>query len=180
MHSKKLAAGAAFPTILATGPDGRQIDIAQPKEGTDWKLVVVYRGLHCPLCTQYLNRLEEFVATLAANRIDVIAVSADSKAQMDSHLEKLKISFPTACGLSVEQMQKLGLYISTPRSAKETDHLFPEPGLFVINEQGRVQVVELSNSPFARAELESLVSGLSWIRDPANNYPIRGTYLGSE
>lgn len=176
MHSIKLAAGAAFPSILATGPDGNEIDIAQAKEGTDWKLVVVYRGWHCPLCTKYLNRLEGFVATLAANGIDVIAVSADSKAQMESHLEQLEISFPTACGLSVEQMQTLGLYISIPRSAKETDHLFPEPGIFVINDQGRVQVVELSNSPFVRPELDSLVSGLSWIRDPANNYPIRGTY----
>lgn len=42
--------------------------------------------------------------------------------------------------------------------------------------QSRVQVVDISNNPFVRPELEALVSGLAWIRDPSNNYPIRGTY----
>ena len=39
------------------------------------------------------------------------------------------------------------------------------------------QVVDLSNNPFARPDLEVFVSGLEWIRAPENNYPIRGTYL---
>ena len=79
-------------------------------------------------------------------------------------------------GLTLEQMQELGLYISYPRSEKETDHLFPEPGLFVINEKGQVQVVVISNNPFVRPEIDALVGGLEWIRNPDNNYPIRGTY----
>lgn len=176
MQSKKIAAGAAFPQILLTDLSGSQVDIAKPKEGTDWKLVVVYRGQHCPVCTKYLNQLEGLVQALADIKVDVIAVSADSKAQLEGHLQKLAISFPIAYGLSIEQMQQLGLYISIPRSPEETDHPFPEPGLFVLNDQGQVQVVDISNNPFVRPELEALVSGLSWIRDPENNYPIRGTY----
>jgi len=74
-------------------------------------------------------------------------------------------------------MKTLGVYISHPRSEKETDHPFAEPGLFVVNTEDTIQVVDLSNNPFARPELEALVSGLRWIRDPKNNYPIRGTYL---
>lgn len=73
-------------------------------------------------------------------------------------------------------MQELGLYISVPRSEKETDHPFAEPGLFVVNDKNEVQVVDISNASFARPELETLVSGLRFIRDPENNYPIRGTY----
>ena len=57
-----------------------------------------------------------------------------------------------------------------------TDHNFAEPGLFVINSDGRLQVVDLSNNPFARPDLEVFVSGLEWIRKPENNYPIRGTF----
>lgn len=176
MQAKKIAAGAVFPKILVTDLSGNQIDLAAPRAATEWKLVVVYRGQHCPLCTKYLNRLEGFIAALADIKVAVIAVSADSKAQLEGHLQKLNISFPIACGLSIEQMQQLGLYISTPRSASETDHPFPEPGTFVINDQGQVQVVDISNNPFARPELEALVSGLSWMRNPQNNYPIRGTY----
>jgi hypothetical protein len=73
-------------------------------------------------------------------------------------------------------MQTLGLYISNPRSDQETDHPFAEPGLFVINSDGDVQVVDLSNNPFVRPDLLTLVNGLKWIRNPDNNYPIRGTY----
>ncbi len=70
----------------------------------------------------------------------------------------------------------MGLYISIPRSEKETDHPFPEPGVFVINEKGQVQIADISNNPFVRPELEALVSGIAWIKNPENNYPIRGTY----
>ena len=110
--------------------------------------------------------------------IDIAAVSGDSKAQLDAHREKLDVNFPLFHGLSVEQMQKLGLYVSVPRSEMETDHNFAEPGLFVINADGDLQVVDLSNNPFVRPDLESLVSGLEWIRNPENNYPIRGTFSG--
>ena len=73
-------------------------------------------------------------------------------------------------------MKELGLYISHPRSAEEHDRPFAEPGLFVVNSEGLIQVVNISNAPFARPDLSSLVMGLTFIRDPENNYPIRGTY----
>ena len=72
-------------------------------------------------------------------------------------------------------MKELELYISVPRSEQETDHNFAETGLFVINEEDTVQVVDIANNPFVRPDLEALVNGLSWIRNPENNYPIRGT-----
>jgi hypothetical protein len=61
--------------------------------------------------------------------------------------------FPVAYGLSPDQMRTLGLYISEPRSAQETDRPFAEPGLFVVNPEGKVQIVEISNAPFARPDL---------------------------
>ncbi len=172
----KIEAGSLFPKIMAKGLDENEIDIGKPCENTDWKIVVVYRGRHCPLCTKYLNQLEGCRRNLLDLRIDLAAVSADNKSQLETHMEKLHISYPIYYGLTIEQMQELGLYISVPRSEKETDHPFAEPGLFVINEKNEVQVVDISNGSFARPELEALVSGLRFIRDPENNYPIRGTY----
>ena len=103
-------------------------------------------------------------------------MSGDSREQLEQHLEQLDVNFPLFYGLTLEQMQDLGLYVSIPRSAKETDHNFAEPGLFVINSDGQLQVVDLSNNPFARPDLDVFVSGLEWIRSPDNNYPIRGTF----
>ena len=176
MYSNKMRAGAAFPPLPVRNLDGETVDISKPTGDADWKMVVVYRGVHCPLCTRYLNALEGHIASLAEIGVDVAAVSADSKEQLEAHVDKLNVSFPLYYGLTLDQMAGLGLYISDPRSEKETDHPFPEPGLFVINAQDNIQVVDISNGPFARPELESLVSGLAFIRDPKNEYPIRGTH----
>ena len=175
-YTRKVEAGAAFPSLVVYGRDGAQHDISKPTGGADWHMVVVYRGRHCPLCTRYLNMLEDHVTELREIGVSLSVVSADSQAQLEQHLEKLEVSFPLYYGLSVDQMKQLGLYISNPRSPNETDHPFAEPGVFVINEHGTVQVVDISNNPFVRPELDKLVSGLKWIRDPKNNYPIRGTF----
>ena len=138
------------------------------------KLVVVYRGKHCPICTKYLNQLETIKSAFFDTGVDIIAISGDSKQQLEEHLEKLTISFPIAYGLTIEQMQTLGLYISDPRSEKETDHPFAEPGVFVINAEGEIQIIDISNAPFVRPELEALANGLSFIQE--NDYPIHGTH----
>lgn len=176
MTTSKLHAGDRFPSIQVQSRDGETITLGQPAKGKYWQMIVVYRGRHCPLCTKYLNQLEEFKQRLFDNKVDLVAVSADSKEQLEDQLEKLDVSFPIYYGLSQEQMQTLGLYISVPRSKQETDHNFAEPGLFVVNEEGKLHVVDLSNNPFVRPELDALASGLEWIRNPDNNYPIRGTF----
>jgi len=174
MKTAKIAAGSTFPSVEVKDLDGGSVDIGKPTDGADWKMVVVYRGRHCPLCTKYLNNLDGFAQSLREAGIDLAAVSGDSQSQLEEQLTKLEVSFPLYYGLTIEQMQELGLYISHPRSEQETDHPFPEPGLFVINSDNQVQVVDISNNPFVRPEPEALVSGLGWIRQ--NTYPIRGTY----
>ena len=176
MHSGKNKAGTVFHSVSAENLAGETMEIGKPAAGADWKMVVVYRGWHCPLCTKYLNNLETHKQGLLDSGVDLIAISADTKSQLAGFMEKLEVSFPICYGLTIAQMQELGLYISTPRSEKETDHPFPEPGVFVINEKGQVQIAEISNNPFVRPELETLASGIAWIKNPENDYPIRGTY----
>ncbi|MCA0892555.1 redoxin family protein [Microbulbifer agarilyticus] len=173
--STKLRAGDTFPSLEAVKLDGSSVTLGKPQGGATWQAVFVYRGKHCPLCTKYLNELETFKQAFQDADVDILAVSADSKEQLEQHLEKVQVSFPVAYGLTEEQMKALGLYISIPRSEQETDHNFSEPGLFVVNEEGNLHVVDISNNPFVRPELGALTRGLAWIRDPDNHYPIRGT-----
>lgn len=77
-------------------------------------------------------------------------------------------------GLSIEQMENLGLYISHLRSPEETDRPFPKPGMFAANADGNVQLIDLSNTPFNRSNLDELIDTVEWIQ--TNNYPIRGMY----
>ena len=175
-YTEKLHPGSAFPEITATLLNGETVTLGKPKNGADWQLIIVYRGRHCPMCTRYLNALEKMKSGLADIKVDIVAVSGDSKAQLQAHLEQLNISFPIAYGLTLDQMKELGLFISDPRSPQETDHPFAEPGLFVVNAEGKIQVVDISNNPFVRPDLMTLVNGLAWIRDPNNHYPIRGMH----
>ena len=176
MNHSAIKAGSLFPSIIVKSLEEKEIDLSKISAQADWRMVVVYRGVHCPLCTKYLNLLETFKERIAANGVEIVAVSADSKQQLEAHLPALQISYPIYYGLTVEQMQTLGLYISHPRSEKETDHLFAEPGVFVINDKGQVQVINISNGPLARPEIGTLAGGLEFIKSPENDYPIRGTY----
>lgn len=58
MATHKFHAGDLFPSIELPTLDGTTINLGTPQNGADWRLVVVYRGKHCPMCTRYLNELE--------------------------------------------------------------------------------------------------------------------------
>jgi peroxiredoxin len=177
MTSSKISAAAVFPALSVKDTDNNEVFLGQRQSNTGWKMVVVYRGKHCPICTKYLNQLEDYKQRLADIDVELVAVSADSAEQLKEHQQKLSVTYPLYHGLNVEQMRGLGLYISEPRSEQETDHPFAEPALFVINSEGRIQIVDIANAPFSRPAPETLVSGLEFIRDPNNDYPIRGTYV---
>jgi peroxiredoxin len=177
MTASKFISGAQFPQMTLQQVGGGSLELGTPQGGHDWRLVVTYRGKHCPLCTKYLKKLEGLKQDFYDLGVDIVAVSGDSEQQAKAHKETMSLSFPVAYGLSIEQMQILGLYISHQRSLNETDHPFAELGIFVVNDQGQVQIIDISNAPFARSDLETLVNGLKFIRNPENNYPIRGTYI---
>jgi len=171
----KLAAGATFPSITAPSLEGSTLTLGTPQGGHDWQMVVVYRGLHCPMCTDYLAELNTLLPEFHALGVDVVAVSADPQEKATQHMAKINPDFPVGCDLSIADMHRLGLYVSEPRSAQETDRPFAEPGIFVVNADGVVQVTDISNAPFVRPALKTLLGGLRFIRNPENNYPIRGT-----
>ncbi len=176
MNHLAVKAGSLFPNTVVKDLNDQEVNLGEISPDADWRMVVVYRGQHCPLCTRYLNKLETLKEQFFSNGVEVVAVSADSKEQLEGHLTNLEISFPIFHGLTIEQMKSLGVYISNPRSETETDHPFAEPGVFVINDKGHVQVIDISNGPFVRPELETLASGLEFIKAPENDYPIRGTF----
>ena len=138
-----------------------------------WQLIVVYRGQHCPLCKQYLSSLNALVDEFATLGIHVAALSSDPAERAETDVTKFNWRFPVAYGLSQQEMRRLGLYISEPRSPKETDRPFAEPGLFVVNPNGELHIIDTSNAPFARPDLKTLLQGLKYVKE--SGYPVRGT-----
>ncbi|MEQ8779998.1 MAG: redoxin domain-containing protein [Roseibium album] len=176
MTNNKPHVGETFPKITVPQLGGGNLELGKPDTGHDWRLVVVYRGKHCPICTRYLKELGEIAPDLAKIGIDVVAVSADPEDRAREQIAEAGVSFPVGFNLDIPQMRELGLYVSNPRSAQETDRPFSEPGLFVVNDEGKLQVTDISNAPFARPALSSVLMGLNFIKNPDNNYPVRGTH----
>lgn len=171
-----LPAGSPFPKTDVAQLGGGTLALGVPRGGHDWQLVVVYRGLHCPICKTYLAKLQELEADFNELGVDVVAVSADPEDKARAFAKEKELTLALGYDLSIAQMKTLGLYVSDPRSAQETDRPFAEPGLFVINAEGAVQIADVSNAPFARPELQSLANGITFVR--ANDYPVRGTHDG--
>nr|WP_254684973.1 redoxin domain-containing protein [Tateyamaria omphalii] len=84
--------------------------------GHNWRLVVVYRGLHCPLCKKYLAQLQEMEADLNPAGANVVAVPSDPEDKAQAMADEKGLSIAMGYGLSVEQMKDLCLYVSDPRS----------------------------------------------------------------
>lgn len=166
----KLAAGSALPAVPFATLSGDTIDVAAMP---GWRLLVVYRGKHCPLCKKYLATLNAMQGDLKAAGITAVAVSADPKEKAAADVAEFGWTFPVGYGLSVAQMHTLGLYVSEPRSPQETDRPFAEPGLFAVNPAGKIQIIDISNAPFARPDLAMILNGIKFAVE--KGYPIRGT-----
>ncbi len=174
MTTQKLSSGSRFPEITVPLVGGGEVTLGKPEKKDNWQLVFLYRGFHCPVCKQYLTRLESLKEQFLRTKAEVIAVSGDSETKASKMVESAGLTFPVAFDLSIPQMKDLGLYISHPRSPEETDQPFSEPGMLAVNPDGKVQLIDISNTPFNRADLGELVETIEWIQE--NDYPIRGTY----
>ena len=170
MTSPKIQPGSEMPKLSLPAVGGGEVDFV----GTEgWQVVIVYRGKHCPICRSYLKTLNGLLDQFGAANTAVLAVSADSKEKAETEKHEEGWQFPVGYNLSPQQMRDLGLYVSEPRSPEETDRPFAEPGLFIINPQGKIHVVDVSNAPFSRPELGGVLKGLKFIQE--KKYPIRGT-----
>lgn len=161
--------GKPTPPLSLPSPDGGTVQLGGKGR---WQVAVVYRGAHCPLCRKYLATLDSLLEDFREAGAEVIAISGDPRERAGKEAAEEGWRFPVACELSKDQMRQLGLHVSEPRSPQETDRPFPEPGLFVTNPDGLLQIVDSSNAPFARPDLQGVLNGLKFIQD--KDYPIRG------
>lgn len=176
MTTQKLHPGTLFQELSVYDQDDRLVDISKPTGGAEWQLIVVYRHRNCPKCTDYLNKLAGYRQRLLDIGVDIAAVSTDSKEQLQEHLTQVDVNFPIYYGLTLEQIQDLGLYVSVPLSPEENDREFSEPGLFLIDPDGLLLMVDISNAPFLRPDLDVLVSGIEWKLAQKTSRVARGTY----
>lgn len=151
--------------------DGRRWKLSDDA-GENFTLVVVYRGLHCPICKSYLNSLQDLLPKLDELGVRAIAISTDSAARAEETKDKWGLNALTVgYGLTIQQARDWGLYVSSGISDKEPD-LFAEPGLFLIRPDGTLYFGSVQTMPFARPAFEDIVGALGFVLK--NDYPARG------
>jgi len=150
--------------------NGGTIVIGQPKDR--WTMLFVYRGRHCPRCKRFLNKLNAALSDWT-DVMDVVVVSADTKEKALADKQEFGWTFDLGYGMTEAQMRSLGLYVSDPLSEAETTSRFAEPGAFAIRPDGRLMLVDISNGPAARPDLEELLDGMKF--NIKNDRPTRGT-----
>lgn len=155
---RPLPAGSALPKTGVARLGGSTLTLGTPRGDHDWQLVLVYRGLHCPICKCWKLTSMNWASTLWRCLLTPKPKPA------------------RGYDLSIAQMKTRGLYISDPCSPQEFDRPFAEPGVFVINADGAVQIVDVSNAPFAHPELRGVAKYIKFVR--GSDYPVRGTHKG--
>ena len=171
-HAKPIV-GGLMPAISLPKLGGGTLEIGGATER--WTLFIVYRGRHCGRCKKYLNGLEQLKPEWEEAGFTVAIASADTEDRAAADVEEFMWSVDVGYELSIEQMTKLGLYITEPANNGDAVARFAEPGIFCIEPGGNIVVAAISNAPSARPELAQLLDGMKFTI--ANNLPIRGTAI---
>jgi len=170
MTASKPNVGAPVGPFSFPSVDGGEIQVGNAKDR--WTMLFVYRGRHCPRCKRFLNKLNA-VLPAWVGLMDVVVVSSDTLEKAQADKAEFGWDFDLCHGLTVPQMRALGLYVSEPLSEAETTDLFAEPGAFAIRPDGTLMLVDISNGPAARPDLEELWDGMKF--NIENDRPVRGT-----
>lgn len=166
-------------TVETLGHGRFDLQAATPERFT---LVCFYRGLHCPICANYLRELERLTPDFASRGVETIAISSDGEERAGEMAKKigadgLRIGY----GLTLEKAREWGLYISTSRGKTsvgiEEPALFSEPGVFLIRPDGTIYHLSVQSMPFVRPNFAEMVAALDFVIK--NDYPARGEFTGA-
>ncbi len=164
------------PSLQFNVLDGGQWTLADQRP-EHFTMVVVYRGLHCPVCRRYLTELNGMIGEFEKRGVITVITSSDSEeraraAQTQWGLDKLTVGY----GLSVEKAREWGLFISTGRgltsAGVEEPALFAEPGLFLVKPDRTLFWASISTMPFGRPHFTEIAQAIDFV--VSKDYPARG------
>ncbi len=164
------------PSLEVATLDGETWTLAERKP-ENFVMIVFYRGLHCPVCSNYVRDLDRKVEAFRMKGVEVIGISNDGEERARQtreswSLETLNIGY----GLEIDKAREWGLFISSGRGKTsvgiEEPPLFSEPGVFLVRPGGELYASAVNSMPFARPSFAELLKALDFIIE--KDYPGRG------
>jgi len=150
--------------------------------GGDWSLaeqnsdkflmLVFYRGYHCPICKIYLQKLNSLLDEASNVGISVFTISGDtleraSNSRAECDVGDLGIGY----GMTVDQMNDWGLYVSASIKEEEPD-LFGELGLFLIRPEQTVYYAAYNSMTIGPPDPKEVIEFVKFALEV--DYPSRG------
>lgn len=147
------------PALSAKLTDGKTWTLGAEKPAA-FDMIVVYRGLHCPICKTYLGELEAKLPEFEKRGVSVVAISTDSKDRADKAkaewgLNNLKVGYD----VSIETARTWDLFISSAIREGEPPQ-FSEPGFFLVKPDGTLFYAATSSAPWGRPPLDQMLRGI--------------------
>ena len=137
-----------------------------------FQMIVVYRGLHCPVCKNYLGELKAKLPEFEKRGVAVVATSMDTheraeKAKAEWGLDNLLVGYD----LPLATAQDWELFISHAVRDGEAPE-FTEPGLFLVRPDGELFFAARGNAPWGRPSFDQVLRGIDGAVE--NKRPARG------
>jgi peroxiredoxin len=147
------------PALTVKSLDGPDWTLRESRPAA-FQMIVVYRGVHCPVCKTYLGELETKLPDFAKRGVDVIAISTDDRARAerakaDWGLANLRLGYD----LPIATARAWDLFISTAIREGEPPE-FSEPGLFLIKPDGTIFFAARGNAPWGRPAFDQVLRGI--------------------
>lgn len=164
------------PALAVETLDNGRFDLAEEVAET-FILVCFYRGLHCPVCANYLKELERLTPEFEKRGVTTIAISSDGEERARLMAEKIGASsLRFGYGLDLARAREWGLYVSASRGMTsigiEEPALFSEPGVFLIRPDRTIYWLSVQSMPFSRPHFAEMVQAIDFVIK--NDYPARG------
>ncbi len=168
---KNLKPGEKVPELIVETTKGIQFDLSK-SEPEKFTMVLFYRGIHCPVCKDQVEKLELQLEDFNDIGVDVICLSVNNKEQAYRTIEEWELEdINIGYDVSVEAGRKWGLFISEGVKESEPEYFF-EPAIFLINPDNTLYSAHIQSTPFVRPDFEKLHRAISFIIK--EDYPARG------
>ena len=134
-----------LPTI-----DGKGVTVSG--SNNRWQTLVVYRGLHCPICETCTAKIEALKEKFDELETDIVFISGDTAEKVKNFANEIGLNLPVAYDLSIKQMRQHGLYISERRPNANkipigSDKTIPTPAMTSVRNKPPQSLVSTFSRP---------------------------------
>ncbi|MBI1292937.1 redoxin domain-containing protein [bacterium] len=151
--AQPLKVGASLPAVPELkDAQNNAVNLAETVNGKT-TVLIFYRGGWCPYCNTHLGDLARVQPDLAADGVQIVAISPDSPATLAKHLEKKPLPYTLLSDSDHKAMEAFGVAftvdgatqkklkgygIDLEQASGSPDPILPVPSVFVLDKEGKI------------------------------------------